>query len=247
MTKLYLRFYEELNDFLPEEKRKVRFEHEVTDSPSVKDVIEAAGVPHTEVDFILVNGISVSFSYNVKADDDISVYPVFESFEISDIQHLRPQPLRNPRFVLDVHLGSLAKYMRMAGFDVSYRNNFGDKEIIVISLNEKRTILTKDRNILKRNEVTHGYWVRSTAVEEQLKEIISRFHLDQMMQPFTRCMNCNKLLETVDKKEVEAELPPKVRSWHDEFKRCPECGKIYWKGTHYEKMQGFIDKLKKSL
>jgi uncharacterized protein len=247
MIKLYFRFYEELNDFLYEEKRKVRFEYEVFDSPSVKDVIEAFGVPHTEVDMILVNGKSVSFDYNVKAGDDISVYPVFESFEIQEVQHLRPQPLRNPRFILDVHLGSLAKYMRMAGFDVIYRNNFWDREIIVISLNEKRTILTKDRNILKRSEVTHGYWVRSTAVEEQLMEVIVRFHLEQMIKPFTRCLECNGLLVQAEKEEVINEIPPKVKSRQEEFKKCSICGKIYWKGTHYEKMHGFIDKLRKSL
>jgi uncharacterized protein len=247
MIKLYFRFYEELNDFLPEEKKKIRFEYEVLDSPSVKDAIEALGVPHTEVDMILVKGKSVSFDYNVKAEDDISVYPVFESFEIKEVQHLRPQPLRNPRFIIDVHLGSLAKYMRMAGFDVTYRNNFKKKEIIEISLNEKRTILTKDRNILKRSEVTHGCWIRSIAVEEQFMEVFARFHLDQVIKPFTRCLECNGLLVQIEKEEVINEIPPKVKSRQEEFKKCSNCAKIYWKGTHYEKMHGFIDKLRKSL
>jgi hypothetical protein len=127
------------------------------------------GFQHTEVDLILVNGKSERFKYLIKDRDDISVYPVFESFDITEVQHLRPEPLRKPKFVADVHLGRLTRYLRMMGFDVSYKNIFDDDEIVTISLNEKRAILTKDRGILKRNEVTHGYWVRSTKAEAQAR------------------------------------------------------------------------------
>jgi sulfur carrier protein ThiS len=166
MHKIYLRFYEELNDFLPEEKRKKRFVHPFIDRTSVKDLIESLGIPHTEVDMVLVNGKSVNFKYLINDGDDISVYPVFESLDITDVQHLRPKPLRKPKFVADVHLGRLTRYLRMIGLDVLYKNNFNDEEIVQLSLKERRAILTKDRGILKRNEVTHGYWVRSTKVEE---------------------------------------------------------------------------------
>ena len=161
MKTAYFRFYEELNDFLPAEKRKIKFEHSFVDRTTIKDMIESLGVPHIEIDLILVNGKSANFSYLVKDKDEISVYPVFESLDISDVQHLRPNPLREPKFVLDVHLGKLARYMRMFGFDTAYKNNFADDDLIKISLNEKRTILTKDKEILKRNDVTHGYWVRN--------------------------------------------------------------------------------------
>ncbi|MCH7974911.1 MAG: twitching motility protein PilT, partial [Bacteroidetes bacterium] len=157
--KIYFRFYEELNDFLPGEKRKVPFEHIYIDRTSVKDVIESFGVPHTEIDLILVNGKSVGFDYLISVGDDISVYPVFESLDITDVQYLRPKPLRNPKFIADVHLGKLAHYLRMMGFDVLYKNDFDDDEIVNVSLTEKRAILTKDRGILKRSEVTHGYWI----------------------------------------------------------------------------------------
>ncbi len=173
------RFYEELNDFLPKEKRKSRFEHKFIDQTSVKDMIESLGVPHVEVDLILVNGSSVNFSYIVKDQDDISVYPVFESFDISDVQHLRAIPLRNPKFILDVHLGTLARYLRILGFDAKYENNYSDDEIVNISLKEKKTILTRDKGILKRNNVTHGYWIRTTTPELQLKEVVDRFHLEK--------------------------------------------------------------------
>lgn len=243
MNTAYIRFYEELNDLLPDEKKKVRIVYTYWGTPSVKDVIEANGVPHTEVDLILVNGVSVDFNYRIKNNDDISVYPVFESFDISSLQHLRPDPLRNPFFVLDVHLGTLARYLRMTGLDSLYKNNYNSDDIVNISILQKRTILTKDLNILKRKDVSHGYLVRGNHPSEQLKEVISRFQLGNKLLPFTRCMECNHLLENIDKEEVQNEIPEKVRGWHNEFKKCPGCGRIYWKGSHYLKMLDLIDEL----
>jgi uncharacterized protein with PIN domain/sulfur carrier protein ThiS len=241
--KTFLRFYEELNDFLPEEKRKKRFAHQFIDRTSVKDLIESLGIPHTEIDLILVNGKSVGFKYKIKDGDDISVYPVFESFDILDVQHLRPRPLRKPKFVADVHLGRLTKYLRMMGLDVLYKNNFNDDEIVQLSLKEKRAILTKDRGILKRNEVTHGYFVRSTKLEEQVKEVLKRFDLQKEIKEFSRCIECNELLKLVKKEEVINHLPPKVSHSQNEFYICPACNKIYWKGTHYQRMLSFIKRL----
>jgi len=244
MHKIYLRFYEELNDFLPEEKKKKRFTHQFIDRTSVKDLIESLGIPHTEVDLILVNGKSVGFNYKISDGDDISVYPVFESFDISEVQHLRPKPLRKPKFVADVHLGRLTKYLRMMGIDVLYKNDFNDDEIVEISLIEKRAILTKDRGILKRNEVTHGYWVRSTKVEEQVKEVIKRFDLQKEIKEFSRCIECNELLKQIKRESIISRLPPKVANSQKEFYRCPSCKKIYWKGTHYLRMLKFIQSIK---
>ncbi|MFO7446078.1 MAG: Mut7-C RNAse domain-containing protein [Ignavibacteriaceae bacterium] len=242
----YFRFYEELNDFLPPEKRKVKFPHLFRYKVSVKDMIESIGVPHAEVDMILANGISVSFSYIVNDKDEISVYPVFESFDISDIQHLRAKPLRVPRFVLDVHLGSLAKYMRMAGLDTEYGNNFSDEDIVKISLNERRAILTKDVGLLKRNEVTHGYFVRSSGPEDQLKEIIERFHLQKEIKEFTRCLICNSLIREIDKNSIIDRLPEKVKNYHKDFYICSRCNKIYWKGTHFDNMSKTIHRILES-
>jgi uncharacterized protein with PIN domain len=244
MKKVYFRFYEELNDFLPEEKRKIRFTHNYIDRASVKDVIESYGIPHTEIDLILVNGSSVGFDYLINDGDDISVYPVFESLDITNIQHLRPEPLRNPKFIADVHLGRLARYLRMMGFDVLYKNDFDDKEIITLSLSERRTILTKDRGILKRNEVTHGCWIRSTKVKEQVKEVIKRFDLKKNIREFSRCIECNSLLIKTDKDKILNELPPKVALSREEFYKCPACKKNYWKGTHHQKMLSFIQSVK---
>ncbi|HEX2867333.1 MAG TPA: Mut7-C RNAse domain-containing protein [Ignavibacteriales bacterium] len=243
MHRAFFRFYEELNDFLPEEKRKVRFTHFYTGRTSVKDMIESLGVPHSEIDLILVNGHSADFSYIVQDDDDISVYPVFESFDLRDLTHLRQKPLRKPKFVADVHLGKLARYMRMLGLDTIYDNNYAKDDLVNISIEKKRTILTRDRNILKRNDVTHGYWVRSEEPIEQAHEVIERFHLEGELKEFSRCMECNGVLETVNKEDILEELPPKVEQSQTEFYRCPNCRRIYWKGTHYEKMKKLIGKI----
>ena len=243
MHKVYLRFYEELNDFLHKEKRKKRFAHKYIDRTSIKDLIESLGVPHTEVDLILVNNKSVNFKYLINDGDDISVYPVFESFDISDVQHLRPKPLRKPKFIADVHLGRLTRYLRMLGIDVLYKNNFNDDEIVQLSSNERRAILTKDRGILKRNEVTHGYFVRSTKVEEQVKEILSRFNLQKEIKEFYRCIECNSLLKPIKKEKIIDQLPPKVARLQNEFFECRLCNKIYWKGSHYHKMLSLIKQI----
>ena len=244
MKKVYFRFYEELNDFLPEEKRKTRFAHNYIYRASVKDVIESFGIPHTEVDLVLINGDSVRFDYLINDGDDISVYPVFESHDITNVQHLRPNPLRNPKFIADVHLGKLARYLRMMGFDVFYKNDFDDNEIVNLSLSEKRAILTRDRGILKRSEVTHGYWIRSTKVKEQVIEVIKRFDLKNIIKEFSRCIDCNSLLIKIDKDKILNKLPPKVAQSKEEFYRCQSCNKNYWKGTHHQHMLSFIQSVK---
>jgi len=244
MRNVYIRFYEELNDFLPPDKRKLRFLHSFQGRVSVKDLIESFGVPHIEIDLILVNAKSVGFNYIVNDNDDISVYPVFESFNIKEVQHLRTEPLREPKFVLDVQLGLLAKYMRMLGFDVIYKKSYNKNEIIMISINERRTILTKDRNLLKRNDVSHGYWIRNLGGIEQTKEVTRRFQLNNLIQPFSRCMICNTLLEKIEKKDIIERLEENTRNLFDEFFTCPSCNRIYWKGSHYQEMVSIIDKIR---
>lgn len=246
MRSITIRFYEELNDFLPEEKRKVRFEQKFFGRESVKDLIEAIGVPHTEIDMILVNGKSVNFNYILEDKDDVSVYPVFESFNIKGEQRLRPKPLREPKFILDVHLGKLSRYLRMLGFDTYYKNNLDDKEIVEISLSERRTILTRDVGLLKRGNVTHGYFVRNTDTEKQIEEIVKRFQLEDRINEFTRCIQCNSLLQPVKKEEIIEKLPPKVRENYNEFFICPNCSKVYWKGSHVEDMLRVVNKLKRT-
>ncbi|HAA90406.1 MAG: Uncharacterized protein XD63_0213 [Thermoanaerobacterales bacterium 50_218] len=241
-----IRFYAELNDFLPEEKRQVTFNHFFFGQPAVKDLIESLGVPHTEVDLILINGESVDFSRKVQDGDRISVYPVFESIDISPLLRVRPKPLREVRFILDTHLGKLASYLRMLGFDTLYSNDFSDDQLAAISVSEQRILLTRDRGLLKRSEITHGYFVRNTIPTAQLVEVLHRFDLFRLIQPFHRCMCCNGVLEAISKEEVKDRLPPRVRENFDEFCLCRNCGRLYWKGSHYENMVRFIKQIQKN-
>jgi len=240
MPSAYLRFYAELNDFLPPDRRQQVWERQFTVSPTVKDMIESLGVPHTEIDLILANGRSVGFDYRVQDGDHISVYPMFESLDITPLLRLRPRPLRTPRFVLDIHLGRLTAYLRMAGFDALYRNDYSDEELASVSAQEGRILLTRDRGVLKRSQVTRGYWVRATGPREQLAEVLHRFDLFGQMSPFCRCLRCNGLLQAVRKEEIADRLLPDTLRRYDEFALCPDCGRVYWKGSHYERMLKFI-------
>ena len=236
MPQARFRFYAELNDFLPPERRGATFEHVWTDQAAVKDMIESFGVPHTEVDLILANGESVDFSYRGRDGDAVSVYPVFESFDIAGLERLRPEPLRAPRFVLDVHLGRLAAWLRMLGFDTLYSNSRSDAELAGISRDERRILLTRDVGLLKRAAVTHSYSLRETTPRAQLHEVAHRCHLARLVRLFTRCLRCNALLRPAPYEEIERMLPPRVRELYDEFQACPECGRVFWKGSHYRRM-----------
>ena len=240
MPRATLRFYAELNDFLPPKDRYEPLERPVHGRPSIKDLIEAAGVPHTEVDLLLVNGDSVDFAYPVRDGDRISVYPVFESVDIGTVTRVRPEPLRELRFVLDVHLGRLAAYLRLAGFDAVYRNDLDDAELARIAVGG-RVLLTRDQGLLKRRAVQRGYWLRATSPRAQLVEVLRRFDLSGAVQPFSRCLRCNALVRRVAKADVIEELPPQTRRYFDEFFQCPGCDRIYWRGGHFDALQRLLE------
>jgi hypothetical protein len=232
-----------LNDHLSPELRQRTLEKSFFVPGTVKDVIESFGVPHSEVELIVVNGESVPFSYLVHDGDRIAVYPVFESFDIAGEVRVRPQPLRESKFVLDVHLGRLAAYLRMLGFDALYGNSGRDDELVRISVEQQRILLTRDRGLLRHSAVTHGYFVRQMESRRQLAEVVTRFDLARSFRPFTRCMACNTLLEEIPKEQLESALPPQVARSFEEFHRCPQCGRAYWKGSHYRRMQRWVNEL----
>jgi len=208
------RFYEELGDFLAPARRKCSFLHAFDGTPSVKDRIESLGVPHTEVDLILVDGQPVPFSHRLLGGERVAVYPMFERFELGPANRLRPAPLREPRFVLDVHLGRLASYLRLLGFDTLYRNDYVDDELERISRAEHRILLSRDTGLLKRSTVTHGAFLHATDPRRQLREVLDRFQLDARIRPFTRCARCNGSVEAISAMPEEHHPdrePPKER------------------------------------
>jgi len=208
---------------------------------AVKDMIEALGVPHPEIDLILVNGASADFSWPVLDGDRISVYPRFHSIDIQSLMQVRLSALPEARFVTDTHLGRLASYLRMLGFDTLYRNVCCDAELAELSRSQGRALLTKDVGLLRRSAVTHGYVVREIHPRRQLGEVVRHFGLSGALAPFQRCLCCNCLLQPAAKEDVEGRLPPRTRELFNEFHLCPACGRIYWKGSHYERMQRFVD------
>ncbi len=236
MSRAYFRFYEELNDFLHPDQRKRTLTYPFRGRPGIKDPIEALGVPHTEVELIMVYGESVGFDYQLRDGDRVAVYPVFESLDVSSLVRLRDAPLRRTAFVVDVNLGRLARYLRMCGFDTVYRNDYRDRDVARISAREHRIALTRDRRLLHHKAITHGYWVRATGSTEQLMEVIQRFDLNNQVEPFHRCLDCNGRVSPVDKRSIVDRLEPLTRKYYDEFHQCRDCGKIYWPGSHYQHM-----------
>ncbi len=234
------RFYAELNDCLPSWARGSSFRHAFQGSPAVKDVIEALGVPHVEVDLILVNDGSVGFEHRLKDNDRVAVYPVFETFDVTMVQKVRPEPLRETAFLADAHLGKLARILRLLGFDTVYARELDDASIADKAAREGRIVLTRDRALLKRSAVQHGYWVRSEVPEGQAREVVQRFDLRRTARPFSRCLACGGVLAPVDKEQVLPRLPPRVRAWRDTFLLCTGCAKLYWKGTHHGRLQATI-------
>ncbi len=244
MSEVSLRFYQELNDFLSANRKKREFTVPFRPRNSIKDMIESVGVPHTEVDLILVNGHSVEFSYIVQPDDQVSIYPVYEALDISDVTRLRPEPLRKIRFVSDTHLGRLARYLRLLGFDTLYSNIWKDDELAEIAAcGNKRILLTRDHGLLKRSKVTHGYFIRNDKPARQIREVLSKFDLYRSVKPFTRCMRCNGLIRAIPRDRIIEQLPDRVSKTLDKFTACEDCKKIYWRGSHYDHMQRIIDDL----
>ena len=251
MPSVTIRCYEELNDFLPADRRKLPLTVAFPPGCTVKAAIEDLGVPHTEVDLVLVDGESVDFTHRLRDGDSISVYPVFEALDIAAVTKVRPAPLRELRFVADVHLGTLAGFLRMFGFDALFAGRRGDEDIARLSREQSRIVLTRDRGLLKRRIVTHGCLVRSLAPREQLAEVFARFDLAGPVLRctggssgiFSRCMSCNEPLVRVEKSAVLPLLPARVAQAYEKFSQCPGCGRVFWRGTHWERMKGFVEEV----
>jgi uncharacterized protein with PIN domain len=236
-----IRFYGSLNDFLPSSRRQSTLVCTFESSPSVKDVVEALGVPHPEIDLLVVDAQSVDFSYRLRDGDRVAVYPLIRGFGLGTTGRLRPSPQTEPRLVADVHLGRLTAYLRLAGFDTKYRNDYSDDEIVAISASEDRVLLTRDVGVLKHAVVMRGYFLRETLPARQLVEVLRELDLVTAAAPFTRCLRCNSRLYAVIKDRVQHLLPPRTREYYHDFSRCPTCGGIYWQGSHYTRMKVFIE------
>ena len=242
MKKVFFRFYEELNRYLPPDIRKIWFDLNFEKETTIGDVLHMLGVPEEEVDLILTNQRSVGFCYLLQALDRVSVYPVFESFDVSCATAIREKPLRNMRFVCDVHLGRLCKYLRMLGFDTLYSDQYTPEQLVTISVREHRILLSKDRKLTGHPRVTHAYWIRSTDSVEQLKDLVRKLDLQALYNPLSRCLTCNSELEPIEKSKIQSGLQERTERYFDEFFICRKCRHLYWKGSHYDNMLEFISR-----
>ena len=235
------RFFGDLIDLLNDKPSSGVVVRTFDGSPNVKDQIEACGVPHTEVDLILANGEPVGFDHRVVNGDVISVYPRFESLDISTLSRVRPEPLPETLFVVDVNLGKLTKYLRLLGFDALADGNLEDAELAATSVEQGRILLTRDRPLLKRAIVTHGYLVRSTEPDRQTVEVLRRFDLAGSVNPFSRCMECNGLVRSVEKRDIDHLLEPLTRKHFNDFTQCGGCGRVFWRGSHFHRLRIVVD------
>lgn len=242
MNSLKIKFMDELNDFLPPQKNNVMFGYQFTGSPSIKHIIEAIGVPHPEVGEILVNFYPEELAYKVMDKDFILVKPKIYFHPCNNLKNSGQGEVL-PKFVLDSHLGKLAVYLRMFGYDALYQNDYDDELIAEISSRENRILLTRDRGLLKRKIIKDGYWIRSLEPKIQIEEVLVKFNLVENRKAFQRCLICNQPLQPVEKNSVIDKLEPLTRKYFNEFYICPDCQRVYWKGSHYERMKAFIEKL----
>ena len=247
MKSATFQFHGSLNDLLSPAQRNVPIIYNFDDVPAIKHAIETIGVPHTEVNVILVNNEPVDFFYPLNDNDKVKVYDVQARGNFPLSPSLTPPHVVPEKFILDVHLGKLAKSLRLFGFDTLYENNYDDHTIAELSQGENRIVLTRDRNLLKHKSVAIGYWIRSQFAQEQLIEVVRRFDLKSKFHFFKRCVECNGLIESVTKTSVLDRLLPKTILYYNDFFQCTDCKRVYWRGSHYEYMQQFIDKIEQTM
>ena len=224
-------FHGELNDFLPRLQQGQEISLSFAEHQTTKHLVESLGIPHVEIGSVSVDDQPVEGSYHPHNGDRFEVRPAPPGCPVE------------PRFLIDNHLGRLAAYLRMLGFDCLYQNDYEDDQMAGILETDPRFLLTRDRRLLMRKTVLYGYCPRSLEPMTQLREVVRHFALEPLVRPFQRCLRCNALLETVEKSAVLDQLEPKTKLYYNEFARCPACKQVYWKGSHFERMQALVARI----
>ncbi|MFZ0549060.1 MAG: Mut7-C RNAse domain-containing protein [Candidatus Promineifilaceae bacterium] len=243
MSTIQIRFYARLNKFLPPDKRQKSLLYPLNGPLTTKHMVEASGIPHTEVHLLIINGRPVTFDYQLQPGDRLAVYPEFTTLDTAAMSQLRPPLPQPPRFVADVHLGRLTTFLRLLGFDTLYPEDYDDEVLAQISHDQERILLTRDRRLLMRKIVTYGCCLHSHDSYEQLQTVLHRYNLFDQTDPWQRCLRCNGRLTPVSKEAILHRLEPKTKQYYHDFRICEECQHIYWKGSHYAALQEFINRI----
>jgi uncharacterized protein with PIN domain len=224
-------FVDELNDFLPHYRKGKSFGLEFAPHQNLKHMLESLGVPHTEFGRLLVDGQPTDPGILLWEGAQVTIYPA-------------KTPLQGEAcFILDNHLGQLATYLRILGFDSLYRNDYQDEELAQVAVDQGRVLLTRDRRLLMRKIIRLGYCIHQSDPKKQVAEVLKRFKLFEQIKPFQRCLKCNTPLQPVAKQQIIDRLQPLTKKYYDEFRICPACNQIYWKGSHFERMLQMINEM----
>jgi uncharacterized protein with PIN domain len=227
------------------------WQRKLREPSSLKDCLEAAGVPHTEVDLVLVDGWPADFGQLLRGGERVEAFPVppaaseegepdpgvVPAPHLYPSHRLQPRPLVRVRFLCDRHLGKLARLLRMLGLDTIYAAEEGQADLAQRAVTEERAVLTCSRSLLVRREIACGRLIRSRVPDEQAVEVVRRFGLASRVQLFGRCSRCNGPLAEASVQEVGARVPPRTRAWLNRYRRCCTCGQVYWEGTHVARLQ----------
>ncbi|MEN8199960.1 MAG: Mut7-C RNAse domain-containing protein [Thermodesulfobacteriota bacterium] len=238
---LTLTFDETLRLLLPRAKRDLRrVDYPLTRRASIKDIVESVNIPHTEVGTISSNNREITFDQIPRPGERYRINSVPPGTDVTRPTLLRPLPLSEVSFLVDINVGRLAHLLRMAGFDTLYSPELVEAELAELALTEKRIVLSRNRDLLQRRYIHWGRLIRSQQPEEQLREVITLYGIAKSIVPFSRCMQCNTVLVPVEKSAVLHLLEPLTRKYYRKFTRCSGCGRIYWPGSHHRKMEESI-------
>ncbi|MFC1744959.1 Mut7-C RNAse domain-containing protein [Candidatus Riflebacteria bacterium] len=236
-----LRFYGELNYFLPDSVWHRPFYYSFYENPTFSDLMDSFKIPPEKIGLLLLDGEVVELSCPLKEGSRATFYPRFQNIDISEEISASKKPVVSPRFILPLNLGKLTKYLRMLGFDSICEPDFIPGKVDVLAMQEGRVLLSRSKKFAARKLYAECYVVKSEQPAIQVREVVNRFNLMPLVKYFQRCLKCNSPLKVMEKSEIYSRLLPYIRKNFNLFFICPGCDRVYWMGTHYKKMKEKIE------
>jgi len=235
---------ERLQELLP---RKLRLSkmvvYPLTRRASIKDIIEALHIPHTEIGSIVHQDAEISFFHIPEPGERLALFSFSPGTDVTMPTRLRPNPLQKTAFMVDINVGKLARLLRMCGIDTRYEPELNEADLAEQVVTNRRILLSRNRDLLQRKIITWGHLVRAEQPEEQLAEVITLYGLEEAIKPFSRCLECNALLQPVEKTAILHRLEPLTKKYYQTFRICSDCNQIYWRGSHHQRMDTLMQRM----